>query len=66
MITSPHVYPAALKPGKMLQTEGRCITLACNNTRQGYARKRTLKLAGYFFPGTKTLAFALISAESKA
>ena len=21
-----------------------------NKTRQGYARKRTLKLAGYFFP----------------
>lgn len=25
-----------------------------NNTRQGYARKRTLKPAGYFFPGRES------------
>lgn len=28
-----------------------CVKIGGNKTRQGYARKRTLKLAGYFFPG---------------
>jgi hypothetical protein len=27
----------------------RASTVCCNKTRQGYARKRILKLAGYFF-----------------
>lgn len=29
--------------------DGFCSTISRNKTRQGYARKRTLKLAGYFF-----------------
>ena len=28
-----------------------CVNIEGNKTRQGYARKRILKLAGYFFAG---------------
>lgn len=37
-----------LAHGRVLN-DGLCSTIASNKTRQGYARKRTLKLAGYFF-----------------
>lgn len=30
------------------------LIIGLNNTRQGYARKRTLKPAGYFFPGRES------------
>lgn len=32
-----------------------CVKFVCNKTRQGYARERTLKLAGYFFPGVRNV-----------
>lgn len=31
-----------------------CAKIGSNKTRQGYARKRILKLAGYFFVGRLT------------
>lgn len=36
-----------------------CVKFVCNKTRQGYARERTLKLAGYFFPGVRNMERAL-------
>lgn len=44
--------------GRLLPTEARALPcrigssiLCCNNTRQGYVRKDTLKLAGFSFLG---------------
>ena len=35
-----------------------CAIVTRNKTRQGYARKRTLKLAGYFFLASANGIFA--------
>ncbi len=52
MMKMQHHEQQTLCKGRFpLANSGQITIITCNKTRQGYARKRILKLAGYFFLG---------------
>lgn len=52
MMKMQHHQPQTSTEGRFpLANNGQITIIGCNKTRQGHARKRILKLAGYLFSG---------------